>query len=88
MQLLTFFEKIFFSQLTDEGIYHLTKSCPKLLSIKLTSCEVIYVHVCAVARLAQSVECLSEERDENAVPYYFCAKYVNSKIKCFFSCLD
>lgn len=68
MQLLTFFEKIFFSQLTDEGIYHLTKSCPKLLSIKLTSCEVIYVHFCAVAGLVQSIECLTEESDENAVP--------------------
>jgi len=68
VQVLTFFEKLFFSQLTDEGIYHLTKSCPKLLSIKLTSCEVIYVHFCGAAGLAQSIECLTEERDENGVP--------------------
>lgn len=68
MEFLTSFEKLFFSQLTDEGIYHLTKSCPKLLSIKLTSCEVIYVHFFAVAGLAQSIECLTEERDENGVP--------------------
>ena len=38
-----------------------------------------------MAGLAQSIECLTEERDENAVPYYFCATYINCKIKCFFS---
>lgn len=28
-------------QITDEGIYHLTKSCSKLRSIKFKTCEVI-----------------------------------------------
>lgn len=31
-------------QITDEGIYHLTKSCIKLRSIKLKTCEVIILH--------------------------------------------
>ena len=41
VQCTSYLKTNFYLQITDEGIYHLAKSCTRLRSVKLKTCEVM-----------------------------------------------